>query len=133
MVNDPISDFLSQIKNAVARKKESISVDYSGIVHRVSEIMLEEGFIDSVSIVDKSEESKFSKIMVNLKYVNGDSAITNLKRVSKPGIRRYRGYKDIDRVRNGLGISVYSTPLGVMTGENARKNKVGGEYICDVF
>ena len=72
-------------------------------------------------------------LTVNLKYVNGESAIQHLKRISRPGVRKYRGYRDIKAVRSGLGIAVFSTPVGVITGKNAREQKVGGEYICEIY
>lgn len=130
MVNDPIGDFLTQIKNALQRKKENVTVKSSKMMVAIATILKNEGFIADFEVIENDVQNELT---VSLKYVNGDSAITELKRISKPGIRKYRGYKEIKPVRNGLGISIYSTPQGVITGAEAVKAKIGGEYICEIF
>lgn len=131
MTNDSIGDLLARIKNAQLRKKDSIIVPYSKILEAILTILTKEGFVLNYKVNEESSSHK--DIIVELKYINGQGVIENLKRVSKPGLRRYIGYKDIKKVLNGVGISIISTPKGVMTGENARKSKLGGEYICEVW
>lgn len=131
MVNDVISDFLSRIRNAQERKKEVIEMNSSKMLISIADILKQEGFISDYSV----EEVESNNILtVTLKYsLTGIPAITDLIRVSKPGIRKYRGYKEIKTVRNGMGISILSTPNGVITGKDAITQKVGGEYLCDIW
>ncbi len=131
MVNDLISDFLSRIKNAQEREEKNVVAPFSRMLLRLADILKEEGFIEGYDLVDEGENQK--NISVNLKYINGEPAIRELKRVSKPGIRKYRGYREIKPIKNGLGIAIISTPKGVMTGDKAKKEKVGGEYLCEIF
>ncbi len=130
MITDPIGDFLTRLRNAILREKESVNAPSSRMLESLAKILKEEGFIADFEVKKGEVQNELS---VNLKYVNGMSAIRDLVRVSKPGIRKYRGYKEIKPVKKGLGLAIYSTPKGVMTGDQARKEKVGGEYICDVY
>lgn len=130
MVTDPIADFLARIRNAQQRKKETIVVPSSKILVAIANILKEEGFVADVK-VEKTEPQ--DNLIVTLKYVNDEPAIRDMVRVSKPGVRKYRGYKEIKPVKSGIGISIFSTPQGVITGENAKKMKVGGEYICYIY
>lgn len=130
MVNDPIADFLTQIRNAQQRKKEEVIVKSSKILESIAAILKSEGFILDFSI---AEDEVQNELIVKLKYVNGESAIRELARVSKPGIRKYMGYKQIKPVKKGLGIGILSTPMGVISDKIARESKVGGEYICYVY
>lgn len=130
MVSDPIADFLTRIRNAQMRKHETISLPSTKILEAIASILKIEGFISEYSIEEKAPQNE---ITVTLKYVNEVPAIRELVRVSKPGVRKYFGYKDIKPVMNGLGVGIYSTPKGVMKGEEAFKNKVGGEYLCYVY
>lgn len=130
MVSDPISDFLARIKNAHDRKQESISLPATKIIVAVAEILKEEGFIVDYSVEDLKPQKKLN---VDLKYVNGMPAINGLKRISKPGVRRYYGYREIKPVKHGLGVSIFSTPKGVISGKQAVKEKIGGEYLCYVY
>lgn len=130
MVNDPIADFLTRIRNAQIRKKETITVPATNSIVALADILVKEGFLTSFEVVEMEPQNE---LVVELKYVNGVPAITELKRVSKPGVRKYRGYREIKPVRRGLGISIFSTPMGVVTGKDAVKNKVGGEYICYIY
>lgn len=95
----------------------------------VAEILKQEGFIEDYSVLENDVQNDLS---VKLKYVNGVPAIRELVRVSKPGIRKYLGYRSIRPVKNGLGVAIFSTPVGVISGEEARKQKIGGEFICYV-
>jgi len=130
LISDPIGDFLTRIRNAQQREKDTVSIPASKLLVRIAEILKEEGFIAGFEIMDTKPQKT---IEVELKYVNGQPAITGSKRVSKPGIRRYIGYREIPRVRSGLGISILSTPMGLMTGKKAKAAKVGGEYVCMVY
>ncbi len=130
MVNDPVGDFLTRIRNAQLRKREVVSLPTSRMLESIADILNKEGFIDGFEINKKEPQSE---IEVKLKYVNGVPAIRTLNRRSKPGIRKYRGYREIVKIKSGLGISIYSTPKGVMTGSSAVKERVGGEYICDIY
>ncbi len=130
MVNDPISDFLSRIRNAQLRKKKKIEVPSTKILVSISEILKQEGFINDFAVVESNPQNELT---VHLKYVNGSPVIRDLVRVSKPGVRRYRGYKDIEKVRSGMGVAVYSTPNGVLTGNDAIKQKIGGEFLCYIY
>lgn len=130
MITDPISDFLARIRNAQQRSKETIELPSTKIVAAIAEILKSEGFVTDYKVIDEKPQSKLE---VTLKYVNGVPAIREMVRVSKPGVRKYRGYKDIKPIKNGLGISIFSTPQGVVSGKDAVKSKIGGEYICYVY
>ncbi|SRR5260221_3333230 len=130
MVNDPIADLLTRIRNAQERKKDNINLPSNKMLVAIAEILKKEGFILDFKI-DKKEPQ--SELVVELKYVNGTPAIKELVRVSKPGVRKYRGYKDIKPIKNGLGIGIFSTPMGIITNKQATKSKVGGEYLCFVY
>lgn len=130
LITDPVADFLTRIRNAQQREKENLQVPATKMVVAIAEILKAEGFIVDFRIVDAEPQKQ---IEVDLKYVNGVPAIRELKRVSKPGIRRYIGYRDIPRVMKGLGVAIMSTPQGVMTGKQAKQSKVGGEFICMVY
>lgn len=127
MVTDPIGDFLTRIRNAQERRQEMVSLPSSKLLVAISEILKKEGFVLGYEVVEMKPQNE---LHVSLRYVNGVPVIRELKRVSKPGVRRYRGYKTIKPVKNGLGIAIYSTPMGIITGNDAVKNKIGGEYLC---
>lgn len=129
MITDPIGDFLTRLRNASQRKHDDVVMPSTNIIVSIAEILKKEGFISDFSVVEQKPQNELT---VNLRYVNGESAITELVRISKPGIRRYRGYKEIKAVKNGLGISIFSTPQGLKTGADARKEKLGGEYLCNI-
>lgn len=130
MVNDKISDFLARIRNAQERKREEVTLPSSKMLVAIADILKKEGFIEDYEVI---ENGKFQDLLVKLKYVKGVPAIRDLVRVSKPGIRKYRGYQDIKPVMNGLGVALFSTPQGILTGEEAKKRKVGGEFLCYVY
>lgn len=130
MVNDPIGDFLSRIRNAQEREKEILELPSTKMLVAISAILKKEGFIKGYEVIEKTPQNI---LKIELKYVNKVPAIRSLVRVSKPGVRKYFGYKEIKPVMNGLGISIFSTPMGIITGEEATKNKVGGEYLCYVY
>ena len=129
-LTDPIADFLIRLKNASRAGNDSFRAPHSKLKVEIARILKEEGYIWNYE-VDTS--GKFPEIVVKTKYVDGVPALTDLKRISKCGRRKYSGSQDIPRVLNGMGISILSTSKGVMTGQKARKDKVGGEIIAFVW
>ena len=126
--NDPIADMLTRIRNAKSAEHKYVDVQLTKIVKNIAEVLVEQGFVKNYIA-----NAKDRKLRIFLKYAQGrQSVIQSLKRVSKLGGRKYVGYKDIPRVLGGMGISIMSTPLGVMDGEAARKKRVGGEILCYV-
>lgn len=131
MVTDPIADMLTRIRNASMVRHTQVVMPSSKIKVEIAKILAKEGFIQGYSVVD---EKPYAKLVIGLKYTGrAKSVITGIQRISKPGRRVYTSYKDIPWVRSGLGISIVSTPSGLMTGRNARRAKVGGEIICNVW
>jgi small subunit ribosomal protein S8 len=131
MVNDTIADFLTRIRNAQLREKDSMSLPASKMIVEISRILKEEGFIEGFEVNDGEYNRK--ELTLYLRYINGTPAIRELQRVSKPGVRKYQGYKEIQKIMNGMGVAIYSTPKGIITGKDAKKEKVGGEYICYIY
>jgi small subunit ribosomal protein S8 len=129
-LTDPIADFLTRLKNASRAGNESFRAPHSKMKVEIARILKEEGYIWNYE-VDTS--GKFPELVVKTKFVDGVPALTDLKRISKCGRRKYTGSKDIPRVLNGMGISILSTSKGLMTGQKARKDKVGGEVIAFVW
>ena len=129
VLTDPISDFLTRFKNAARAGKEEFSVPHSRIKADIAKILQEEGYIWSYEVQDGS----ITEIKVKPRYVDGRAVLTDLKRVSRPGRRHYVGSGDIPRVMSGLGISILSTSKGVMSGGNAKKQKLGGELLAFVW
>ena len=131
MVTDPIADMLTRIRNACMVRHTQVVMPSSKIKVEIAKILAHEGFIGGYTVIDEKPQAKLA---IALKYTGrGKSVISGLDRVSKPGRRVYTSYKDIPWVRSGLGISIVSTPLGLMTGRKARRTKVGGELICNVW
>lgn len=131
MHTDPISDFLTRIRNASRAGKAECPSPHSKLKASIAKILLEEGFIAGVS--DSVDDNGHKTLVVKLKYVGGDPTINGLERVSRPGLRVYSKSTDIPRVLNGLGISILTTPKGVMKDREARRQKLGGELICKVW
>ena len=131
VVTDPIADLLTRIRNAMTAKHETVTVHDSKMKKSIADILLNEGFIKNAEVV---EENGHSNIVITLKYgAHGEKVISNLKRVSKPGLRVYCGCEDLPSVLNGLGIAIISTSKGVMTDKEARKNKIGGEVLAYIW
>jgi small subunit ribosomal protein S8 len=130
-MTDPIGDMLTRIRNAQMRGKSTVTTPASTLRARVLEVLLSEGYIRGFEKADTS--NKQGEFTISLKYYEGEPVIRELKRVSKPGRRVYMGVKEIPTVRNGLGVSIVSTPKGVMSDANARAANVGGEVLCTVF
>ena len=130
-MTDPIADMLTRIRNAIRVNKKTVEVPYSNLKFQLAQIMQAEGYIEGVQQPADQIKKYFT---VELKYINDQKpVITNLKRVSRPGLRVYRGYREVPRILDNIGISVLSTPLGLMTDREARKKKVGGEIICKIW
>ena len=129
-LTDPIADFLIRLKNASRAGNDSFKAPHSKMKVEIARILKEEGYIWNYE-VDTS--GKFPELVVKTKFVDGVPALTDLKRISKCGRRKYSGSRDIPRVLNGMGISIMSTPKGLMTGHQAKKDKVGGEIIAFVW
>jgi len=127
----PLSDMLTRIRNGIARQKASVYTNASKLNKNVLNVMENEGYIRGY-VVEKNEKN-MDIIRVDLKYSDGMPAIRELKTVSKPGRRAYSGSKTMPRVHNGLGVSIVTTPKGVMTDSKARSENVGGEVLCQVF
>ena len=130
-MNDPIGDMLTRIRNAQMRGKSTVSTPASKLRAWVLDVLADEGYIRGYE--KTSSDDGHGAIEISLKYFDGIPVIRELKRVSKPGRRVYLGVKDIPQVRQGLGVSIVSTPQGVMSDANARAKNVGGEVICTVF
>ena len=130
-MNDPIGDMLTRIRNASLRGKSTVSTPASTLRARVLDVLLSEGYIRGYE--KKTTENGQGELVISLKYFEGEPVIREIKRVSKPGRRVYMSIKDIQPVRNGLGVSIVSTPKGVMSDANARAANVGGEVLCTVF
>jgi small subunit ribosomal protein S8 len=130
-MNDPLGDMLTRIRNAQMRGKSTVSTPASTLRARVLEVLLSEGYIRGYE--KKSTANGQGEFEIGLKYYEGTPVIRELKRVSKPGRRVYLGVKELPSVRNGLGVSIVSTPKGVMSDANARAANVGGEVLCTVF
>jgi small subunit ribosomal protein S8 len=130
-MTDPISDYLTRLRNALKAEKKSVDVPASKFKVAISEILKITGFINDYSIIETEEKKKF--VSIKLKYHNGESVIEGLQRVSRPGIRRYVKFDELPRVKNGLGIVIVSTSKGLMTEKKAKELKVGGEVVCKVW
>lgn len=130
-MNDPLGDMLTRIRNSQLRGKSTVSTPASTLRARVLDVLLSEGYIRGYE--KKPTANGQGEFEISLKYYEGTPVIREVKRVSKPGRRVYMGVKDIPAVRNGLGISIVSTPKGVMSDANARAANVGGEVLCTVF
>ena len=130
-MNDPIGDMLTRIRNAQMRGKSTVSTPASKLRAWVLDVLADEGYIRGYEKTTSTDGH--SAIEISLKYFDGVPVIRELKRVSKPGRRVYLGVKDIPQVRQGLGVSIVSTPQGVMSDANARAKNVGGEVLCTVF
>ena len=130
-MNDPIADMLTRIRNSQMRGKSVVSTPASKLRVRVLEVLADEGYIRGFE--ETKGEDGHPAIEISLKYYEGTPVIRELKRVSKPGRRVYMGVKDIPSVRQGLGVSIVSTPKGVMSDASARAANVGGEVLCTIF
>lgn len=130
-MNDPLGDMLARIRNAQMRRRPKVTTPASNMRARVLDVLAEEGYIRGYTRVEqKGAEAEFE---IELKYHNGQPAIREITRVSKPGRRVYSAVKELPTVANGLGVAILSTPKGVMSDTRAREENVGGEILCSVF
>jgi small subunit ribosomal protein S8 len=129
-VTDPIADLLARVRNGTRAQKPEVLVPYSKIKAEIVRILKEEGYISDYSI---DTSAAHPRIKITTKIVNRSSAIANLRRVSRPGLRRYVGADEIPRVLGGMGVAILSTSRGVLSGREARKRKVGGELLAYVW
>jgi small subunit ribosomal protein S8 len=131
MYTDPIADFLTRIRNGIMANHDAVVIPASKIKERIASILKQEGYIHGYKAI---EHEGRNYLVVNLKYIKtGASVIHGLKRVSSPGLRVYAAVKEIPEVYSGLGISILSTPKGVMTGKDAKGQNVGGEVLANVW
>lgn len=127
---DPIADMLTRIRNAQLAEKASVSMPSSKLKVAIAAVLKDEGYVEDFA-VRQSDDGK-ATLEIGLKYYAGRPVIERIERVSKPGLRIYKGAEDIPRVMNGLGVAIVSTPKGVMTDRKARASRVGGEVLCIV-
>tara|TARA_B100001250_G_C19209617_1_gene533080 strand:+ start:22 stop:420 length:399 start_codon:yes stop_codon:yes gene_type:complete len=130
-LSDPIGDMIARIKNAQLRNHKIIKLPSSKFKAKIAEVLKNEGFIIDFKI--ESKESNTFELLINLKYNSGSPVISTIERISKPGRRIFSSAQSLPKINNGLGIAIISTPKGVMTDMEARKQKLGGEIICKVF
>jgi small subunit ribosomal protein S8 len=131
-MTDPISDFLARLRNGIRARKQRVDCPRSNLKLRIAEILQQEGFVDGVATAET--EHKQGTISVTLRYDGRTGcAISGLRRVSRPGQRKYVPAQQVPKVRNGLGVAIISTSQGLMTDREARKRGVGGEILCEVW
>tara|TARA_Y100000992_G_scaffold222092_1_gene154209 strand:- start:993 stop:1385 length:393 start_codon:yes stop_codon:yes gene_type:complete len=128
-LSDPIGDMLARIKNSLLRNHRNVQLPSSKFKVKIAEVLKAEGYIIDYNV----SEDKKPIIEINLKYNSGNPVINTIERVSKPGRRIFSSAESLPKINNGLGIAIVSTPKGVMTDIDARKQKIGGEIICKVF
>ena len=128
--SDPIGDMIARIKNASLRNYKKVEIPSSKFKSKIADVLKNEGYIIDYKI---SNEEKKNTLEISLKYNSGNPVISTIERVSKPGRRIFSSVESLPKINNGLGIAIISTPKGVMTDIDARKEKVGGEIICKVF
>lgn len=133
MVTDPISDYLTRLRNALRANHRIVEIPASNLKKRITEILYEQGYILKYKFDESPNGQGVIKIALKYDPVSKEPVIRSLTRVSKPGLRKYAGVNELPRVINGLGLAIVSTSKGVMTDKAARENKVGGEVLCYVY
>lgn len=135
-MTDPIADMLTRIRNAQAVNKKTVALPMSKIKYSIAKILAQNGWVEKVEIMKvaakKNSSSSFNEIKIELKYRNGQPAISSLKKISTPGRRVYANKNELPRVLNNLGIAIISTSKGLLTNKEAKKQGVGGEVICEI-
>lgn len=130
-MTDPVADLLARIRNGYQARADKVDVPASRLKANIVKVLRDEGYLKSFRLV--REEGR-AWINIQLKYDdNGDAVIKGIRRVSRPGLRRYVSYEEVARVRSGAGVAIVSTSHGVMTGQKAKQARVGGEYLCEVW
>ncbi len=132
-MTDPIADYLTRLRNAIKANHRVVEVPASNLKKEITKILFEQCYILNYKFVEGETPSGTIKIALKYDPVDKVNAIKDLKRVSRPGLRQYTGYKDMPRVLNGLGIAILSTSKGVMTNKQAAEQKIGGEVLCYVY
>ena len=127
MMTDPISDMLTRIRNAISAGHDRVEFPASKVKAGICKVLKDEGYIRSFKIIAKSKSD------INIKVLLKEDAIIGLERVSRPGLRQYRGYNNVTRVISGLGAAILSTSKGILSDRNAKKQKVGGEVLCNIW
>ena len=130
MLNDPLGDMITRIRNAQLRNKSKVSSPNSKLRESVLDVLKTEGYIRGYAVVEREGRSE---IEIELKYFDGEPVIREIERISKPGRRVYSSVRNLPRINNGLGVAIVSTPKGVMADHDARDANVGGEVLCTVF
>ena len=133
MYTDPIADYLTRIRNASLTGHKVVEIPSSKMKNEITKILFDEGYIMSYKIVEIKDNQDIIKIALKYDGLTNEPVIRKIQRISRPGLRKYSGTKNIPRILNGLGISIVSTSKCVMTGKAALKNKIGGELICYVY
>lgn len=129
-MTDPIADMLNRIRNAQAVSHQTVNIPFSNLKYEIAKVLKKHGFIEKV---EKKGKKVNKTIEITLKYDGKTPVISSLKRISKPGQRIYKGSKELRRVRGGYGIAIISTPKGLMTNKESRKQKIGGEVLCEIW
>lgn len=132
--SDPVGDMLAMIKNAYGRRHKRVSLPHSRLKEGVAKVLRSEGYLEDVKSVQDEKRTELKVLHLYLKYdADGASVISEIKRVSKPGCRIFRGVDNLGRIMDGLGVQVLSTSKGILSDRQARKERVGGELICKVW
>lgn len=132
-MTDPIADYLTRVRNAIMAGHRVVEIPSSKMKKEITKILFDQGYILNYKFMEGDTPSGNIKIALKYDPVDKVSAIKNLHRVSRPGLRQYAGYKEMPRVLNGLGIAIVSTSQGVMTNKEAKERKIGGEILCYVY
>lgn len=132
-MTDPIADYLTRLRNAISARHRVVEIPSSKIKQEITKVLYDKGYILNYKFVEVDECRAVIKVALKYDLQHKTNAIKMLKRVSRPGLRKYVGYKDMPRVLNGLGIAIVSTSSGIMTDKEARAMKVGGEVLCYVY
>lgn len=134
MMTDPVADMLTRIRNGVAARHPHVEMPSSRLKERIARILAAEGFVDGFSVGGMVDSKPHRVLKVELRYTEDKiSAISGLRRISKPGHRRYSGASDIQRVQGGMGVAIVSTSQGLLTDREARRRRLGGEILCEVW
>ena len=132
-MTDPIADYLTRLRNAISANHRVVEVPASNLKKEITKILFEKGYILNYKFVEGETPGGIIKIALKYDPVNKVNAIKSLQRVSRPGLRKYTGYKDMPRVLNGLGIAILSTSRGIMTNKEAKEQKIGGDVLCYIY
>ena len=132
-MTDPIADYLTRLRNAIKAQHRVVEVPASNLKKEITKILFEKGYILNYKFIEGETPGGTIKIALKYDPIDKVNAIKCLKRVSRPGLRQYTGYKDMPRVSNGLGIAILSTSKGIMTNKEAKEQKIGGEVLCYIY